>query len=207
MCFQITWDLYMNRHVFSLQILTSARKKTFALFIPNVLTLLVLTLVNVFLDTSCTMVFVTVRCDLQLKLARRSSHKNFLNSLVPSTRELEMHESRRKLLKLAIETSVHLQNPLPKSNRLCKPDFNRVVATGWNWQVCPNLLTSCNKPVKLSTCSKPVAFFWSVERLCISVNQACIIFYLRCEWMPNKRWRMRQECYMYKPRWKLWVSL
>ena len=84
----------MNRHVFSLQIQTSARKKTFVLFIPNVQTLLVLTLVNVVLDTRCTMVFVTVRCDLQLKLARRSSHKNFLNSLVPSTRELEMHECR-----------------------------------------------------------------------------------------------------------------
>ena len=135
MCFQITWDLCINRHVFSLQILTSARKKTFVLFIPNVQTLLVLTLVNVFLDTSCTMVFVMVRCNLQLILARSSSHKNFLNSLVPSTRELEMHESRWELLKLAIETCVHFKNPLPKSNRLCKPDFNRVVATWWNWSL------------------------------------------------------------------------
>ena len=39
-----------------------------------------------------------------------------------------------------------------------KPDFNRPVATWWNWQNHCNLLTSCNKPVKLTTCNKSVTF-------------------------------------------------
>ena len=39
-----------------------------------------------------------------------------------------------------------------------KPDFNKLVATWWNWQACCNLSTSCDKPVKLTTCNKFVAF-------------------------------------------------
>ena len=38
-----------------------------------------------------------------------------------------------------------------------KPDLYRLVETWWNWQACCNLLTSTNKPVKLTTCNKSVA--------------------------------------------------
>ena len=39
-----------------------------------------------------------------------------------------------------------------------KPDFSRRVTTWWNWQACCNLLTSCSKPVKLTTCNKSMVF-------------------------------------------------
>ena len=42
-----------------------------------------------------------------------------------------------------------------------KPDFNRLVATWWNWQVCCNLLTSYNKPAFLAVHS----FAWSYRSL------------------------------------------
>ena len=38
------------------------------------------------------------------------------------------------------------------------PDFSILVATWWNWQACCNLLTSCSKPVKLTT-------FWLFAKL------------------------------------------
>ena len=39
-----------------------------------------------------------------------------------------------------------------------KPDFNILVATWWNWQVYYNLLKSCSKLVKVTTCNMSVAF-------------------------------------------------
>ena len=39
-----------------------------------------------------------------------------------------------------------------------KADFNRLVATWWDWQVCCKLLTSCNKPIRLTACNKSAVF-------------------------------------------------
>ena len=39
-----------------------------------------------------------------------------------------------------------------------KSDFHRLAATGWIQQTCHNLLTTCSKPVKSTTCSKSEAF-------------------------------------------------
>ena len=39
-----------------------------------------------------------------------------------------------------------------------KSDFHRLAATWWSQQTCCNLLTTCSKPLKSTTCSKSVAF-------------------------------------------------
>ena len=62
-----------------------------------------------------------------------------------------------------------------------KPDFNRLVATWWNWQVCCNLLTSCNNPIKLTTGESRCPGFW---RLYPRRRERLTIYWCQCKGSP-----------------------
>ena len=61
-----------------------------------------------------------------------------------------------------------------------KPDLDRLVATWWNWQTCCNLmkltglLTSCNRPIKLTTCNTVCGVFGCEHQLNYSCANMCI---------------------------------
>ena len=51
-----------------------------------------------------------------------------------------------------------------------QPDFSRLVATWWNWQVYCNFLTVSNKPVKLTNLQQ-LQYLW----LCTGFHVACMV--------------------------------
>ena len=61
-----------------------------------------------------------------------------------------------------------------------KADFHRLATTWWSQQTCCNLLTTCSKPVKSTTCNKSVAFLAVYST---SFN-SCLIFndYVSCNY-------------------------
>ena len=67
------------------------------------------------------------------------------------------------------------------------PDLNRLVATWWNWQACCNLLTSCNKPVKLTTCNNSVGFLAVYRQLATAFKYFLVDFTMQLvrQWQWN----------------------
>ena len=67
------------------------------------------------------------------------------------------------------------------------PDLNRLVATWWNWQACRNLLTSCNKPVKLTTCNNSVGFLAVYRQLATAFKYFLVDFTMQLvrQWQWN----------------------
>ena len=73
-----------------------------------------------------------------------SCHQTCYKLIVKICRPLELSTG---LIATSWFQHVAISLPMTSCN---KPDFNRLVLTWWNWQVCCNLLTSCKKLVRLT---------------------------------------------------------